>query len=163
MTVNSSIIWLDFSRSLNEILLKIVPNADMAKEITEDILLQINHQIKTLDDQQKIITWFEEIINDIIIVYAEKHQLEYNIENGWLKDIKASSIESLSPFINLLHSKHSSILKLAQKSSIKEISEKLGMSLVATRSLLKEARTHLSRMIYVTYVDFNPELKAIAL
>lgn len=162
MTINTTKIWKDFSNSLNEVILKIIPDSKIAKEITKDIKKQINHQIKTLDDQKKIIVWFEEILNDIVIVYAEKNQIDYTIENGSLKSMKDSSFASLSPFINLLHEKHQNVLGLSQKSTIKEIAEKLGMSMNATKNLLAEAKGHLSRMIYLTYVDFNPELKALA-
>jgi len=163
MTINTTEIWNTFSSSLNDVILKIVPEDNLAKEITTDILKQINFQIKTLDDQGKIIKWFEEILNDILIVYAEKNQLDYNIKNGWLKNMKNTSFDSLMPFVNLLHKNHITVLKLAQKSSIKEVAAQLDLSVNIAKTRLAEAKKHLSNMIYLTYLDFNPELKAIAI
>ena len=163
MTINTTEIWNTFSSSLNEVILKVVPEDNLAKEITTDILKQINFQIKTLDDQGKIIKWFEEILNDIVIVYAEKNQLDYDIKNGWLKNMKDTSFDSLMPFVNLLHKNHITVLKLAQKSSIKEVAAQLDLSVNVAKTRLAEAKKHLSNMIYLTYLDFNPELKAIAI
>ena len=59
MTINTTEIWNTFSSSLNEVILNIIPEDNLAKEITTDILKQMNFQIKTLDDQGKIIKWFE--------------------------------------------------------------------------------------------------------
>ena len=59
MTINTTEIWNTFSSSLNEVILNIIPEDNLAKEITTDILKQINFQIKTLNDQGKIITWLE--------------------------------------------------------------------------------------------------------
>ena len=163
MTINTTEIWNTFSSSLNEVILNIIPEDNLAKEITMDILKQMNFQIKTLDDQGKIIKWFEEILNDILIVYAEKNQLDYNIKNGWLKNMKNTSFDSLMPFVNLLHKNHITVLKLAQKSSIKEVAAQLDLSVNIAKTRLAEAKKHLSNMIYLTYLDFNPELKAIAI
>ena len=163
MTINTTEIWNTFSSSLNEVILNIIPEDNLAKEITMDILKQMNFQIKTLDDQGKIIKWFEEILNDILIVYAEKNQLDYNIKNGWLKNMKNTSFDSLMPFVNLLHKNHITVLKLAQKSSIKEVAAQLDLSVNVAKTRLAEAKKHLSNMIYLTYLDFNPELKAIAI
>ena len=163
MTINTTEIWNTFSSSLNEVILNIIPEDNLAKEITMDILKQMNFQIKTLDDQGKIIKWFEEILNDILIVYAEKNQLDYNIKNGWLKNMKNTSFDSLMPFVNLLHKNHITVLKLAQKSSIKEVAAQLDLSVNIAKTRLAEAKKHLSNVIYLTYLDFNPELKAIAI
>ena len=163
MTINTTEIWNTFSSSLNEVILNIIPEDNLAKEITTDILKQMNFQIKTLDDQGKIIKWFEEILNDILIVYAEKNQLDYNIKNGWLKNMKDTSFDSLMPFVNLLHKNHITVLKLAQKSSIKEVAAQLDLSVNIAKTRLAEAKKHLSNVIYLTYLDFNPELKAIAI
>jgi len=163
MTINTTEIWNTFSSSLNEVILNIIPEDNLAKEITMDILKQMNFQIKTLDDQGKIIKWFEEILNDILIVYAEKNQLDYDIKNGWLKNMKDTSFDSLMPFVNLLHKNHITVLKLAQKSSIKEVAAQLDLSVNVAKTRLAEAKKHLSNMIYLTYLDFNQELKAIAI
>ena len=163
MTINTTEIWNTFSSSLNEVILNIIPEDNLAKEITTDILKQMNFQIKTLDDQGKIIKWFEEILNDILIVYAEKNQLDYNIKNGWLKNMKNTSFDSLMPFVNLLHKNHITVLKLAQKSSIKEVAAQLDLSVNVAKTRLAEAKKYLSNVIYLTYLDFNPELKAIAI
>ena len=136
MTINTTEIWNTFSSSLNEVILNIIPEDNLAKEITTDILKQINFQIKTLNDQGKIITWLEEILNDIVIVYAEKNQLDYDIKNGWLKNMKDTSFDSLMPFVNLLHKNHITVLKLAQKSSIKEVAAQLDLSVNIAKTRL---------------------------
>ena len=149
MTVNTDVIWNEFSEEIQKLILKVVPDTEMATNITDDILRQINFQIKTLNDEKKVFKWFEGIVKDIIVVYAESNQIAYSIKGGNLSKIKSSTISCLKPFIKNLHKKHQQIIELSFEYSQKEIAEKMNISLSATKELIQDARQHLSKMFFV--------------
>lgn len=149
MTVNTSDIWNEFSHELHQLVLKVVPDNNLSKEISDDILRQINYQMTVLKNDKKVFKWFEATIKDIILVYAEANNIKYSIKEGQLSKIKGSTISCLKPFIKNLHKKHQQIIELSFEYSQKEISEKMNISLANTKQLVSDARNHLSKMFFV--------------
>lgn len=149
MTVNTNDIWREFSKELDQLILNVIPDKSISKGISEDILRQINYQTTVLKNDKMVFKWFEEIIRDIIVVYAEANKIKYSIKEGKLNKIEGSTISCLKPFIKNLHKKHQQIIELSFKYNQNEIAERLNISKNATKQLIADARNHLSKLFFI--------------
>ena len=145
--------WLQYKEGLQGYIFKYVQSEDLAKELTQQVLMKVYNSCCNGREIKNIRSWLFQIAHNLTIDYLKK-------EKKWkdnIPDIPAEeetpiykeAAEWIGPLISLLPEEYALPLRLADIEGLKqqEVADRLGLSLTATKSRIQRARKMLQEEI----------------
>jgi RNA polymerase sigma-70 factor (ECF subfamily) len=146
-------IWRDYHRGLLSFIRRRVGAADMAEDILQDVFVKAHSRLDTLANADRVQSWLYQIARNTIIDY---HRTRKNTEP--LPDEIAQQPEHIDeewrelgkcvlPMIETLPEGYRDALRLSEIESLplKEVAERLNISLPGAKSRVQRGRAKLKR------------------
>ena len=172
--------WKNLSEKLYKFIHRKIKDKEIAKDILQDVLLKILEKKDTMKNSDNYEGWIFQITRNLLIDYYRKNNrnidlsllLHSNESNSNLSDIYERFTASLNEFIKDLPPKYKEPLILSDIQGLnqKVISEKLNLTLSATKSRIQRARKLLKDNFwecssfefdsYGKVIDFHPKGKS---
>lgn len=156
MNIDVESIWDEFDAKLRLFILKRVTDEDAAEDVLQEVYLKIHSNIQTLRDETKLQSWLYQIARNAIIDHYRKQRtigeltemLAFSAdpwENDGDHDSLSELYQSIESMINRLPHKYREALLLTEYQGLsqKEMAERLGISLAATKSRVRRAKEKL--------------------
>jgi len=149
----ASDIWLQYKIGLQRYIFKYVQSEDIAKELTQQVLMKIYGSCCNGKEINNTRSWLFQIAHNLTIDYLKKEKRweaeipEIPTEENTL--IYKEAVEWIGPLISLLPEEYALPLRLADIEGLKqqEVADRLGLSLTATKSRIQRARKMLQEEI----------------
>jgi len=168
--------WKKLSRELYHFLLRKVKDKEIAKDISQDVLLKILEKKESMKNFENYEGWIFQITRNLLIDYFRKNNrnidfslLHNNESNSNLPDIYERFTASLNEFIKDLPPKYKEALILSDIQGLNQkiVAGKLNLTLSATKSRIQRARKLLKDNFwecssfefdsYGKVIDFHPK------
>jgi RNA polymerase sigma-70 factor, ECF subfamily len=148
-------IWRDYHNQMLGFIRRRVGAADLAEDILQDVFVKAHSRLDTLANTERIQSWLYQIARNTIIDYhrARKnteslsdemaHQSENNNDEEWSKLGKC-----VLPMIERLPQRYREAILLSEIDGLplKEVAERLNLSLSGTKSRVQRGRERLKRL-----------------
>lgn len=168
MRVKVKYIWEEFRSDLYKYINSKVKNKYDTEDILQDVFVKIHKNIDTINELLKIKPWIYRITrNTIIDYYRKKKDISIEIEKfekGLDEDQNLNNMNEeisicLEEIILELPKKYQEVIELYEQKKMKhkEISEKLDISVSASKVRLKRAKEKL-KMILLECCDFEVDI-----
>ncbi|TYP98021.1 RNA polymerase sigma (SigZ) subunit [Tenacibaculum adriaticum] len=158
-------IWMESKDRLYKYMKSRFKNEELAKDVTQDVLLKIHKSCCSGKEIENINSWLFQITHNVALDILKKEKRQQNLtqfsndkdENIW---VKISSF--LEPMIDFLPEKYALPLKMSdiEGEKQKDIALKLGLGLSATKSRIQRAREMLKNEI-LTCCNFKLDKNGI--
>lgn len=148
-----SSLWLEYRNGLKYYMLKKVKNEELANDLTHEVLMKVYDSCCSSTKIRNVRSWMFQIAHNTMVDHFKKQQKFTNIIPEYYADdetdVNHESAELLSPLIELLPHKYSEPLRLSDIDRIKqkEVAEKIGLSVTATKSRIQRGRKLLKEKI----------------
>ena len=148
-----SSLWLDYKSGLKFYILKKVKDEAVASDLSHEVLMKIYNSCCSGTEIKNVRSWLFQIAHNTTIDYLKKQNKFTNeIPEIFEKEQHNSyqdAEELVKPLIGLLPEKYAIPLQLSDIEELKqaEVSEKLNLSLTATKSRIQRARKLLKEKI----------------
>lgn len=148
-----------------------VGNPDDAEDILQETFLKIHSQINTLKENTKIQSWIYSITRNTIIDYYRTHKSTKELPESLSKpdpepyeENRQEMADWFLPLINALPPQYKQPLMLSEIDGLsqKEVAEKAGLSLSATKSRIQRGRKVLkSTLLDCCQFEFDHQGKVL--
>jgi len=150
-------IWLDHSSGLLAFIRGRIPDRNLAEDILQDVFLKVHSKLGTLNNEERLQSWLYQITRHTMIDYYRRHRgteslpdslplAETSQEAEWWQ----TWAKCVRPMIELLPSPYRDALLLSDIDGLplKEVAERLGLSLPGAKSRVQRGRVKL-KQVYV--------------
>jgi RNA polymerase sigma-70 factor (ECF subfamily) len=163
-----SSLWIEYKSGLKYYILKKLKNEDLADELSHEVLMKIYNSCCSGNEIKNIKSWMYQIAHNTVIDYlksenkftsevTEKFELDKN-------NTYEEAEKFVEPLIKLLPDKYALPLLLSDIEGITqiEVSQKMNLSLTATKSRIQRARKLLKeKIIECSNLEINAKGKPI--
>lgn len=165
-----SSLWLDYKNGLKFYILKKVKDEEIANDLSHEVLMKVYKSCCSENEIKNIRSWVFQIAHNTAVDYLKNQQKFTNeIPEFFEKDEYNSYKEAeelLKPLIELLPDKYAVPLQLSDVEELNqlEVSNKLNLSLTATKSRIQRARKLLKeKIIECSNLDLDEKGNLISL
>lgn len=143
----------DYEAEIYGLIKNAVGNADLAKDLFQDVYLQAIVNLDKLDPERSLKNWLITVARNRIINYfreRKRREFEELSESMLISEIKSDDIDLIiTRALDKLPDRHREIIRLREieSRSYKEISDMLQLSESAITSLLKRSRSLLKKHV----------------
>lgn len=149
-------LYNDLGSYLKNFIIKHIKNKEDAEDIFQEIFIKIHQKIHTVKEKEKIESWIFQIARNLIIDYYRKKKPmleihpDFHAINEEIDKAYENIEKGLRILIHQLDDKYKDPLLLyeVEELSLKEISEKLKISVPAVKSRLHRARVQFKEIVY---------------
>lgn len=150
-------IWNKYHSNLLAFIRKRVTSKAEAEDILQDVFVRIHSRIKTLEDGEKLESWFYQITRNAIIDFYRSRRSMEKLPEEFVQPQTSDAEDSvrelsscLSPMIQQLPEKyrHAVLLSEIKGKTQKEIAEKENISLSGAKSRVQRGRQLLKTMLH---------------
>jgi RNA polymerase sigma-70 factor, ECF subfamily len=143
-------LWIEYKDRLFSFIKKRVNDLEDAKDLHHDVLMKVYKFCQTKSGVKKIDSWLYQIAHNTIVDYYKRKERKFEpeIEDFDENDSPLiSAIDYIVPLIGLIPKEYGEPLMLSDIQNLKqkEIAEKMGLSLTATKSRIHRARVLLKK------------------
>lgn len=145
--MNTLSVWNDINDRLTNFVLGKTKDADLTKDIVQDVFVKVFSKANTLRDPEKTVSWIYQIARNEVVNHFRKNRvnsLDQEVETieNTEESLTAEVSECLHPMIDTLPEKYKEALILADIEKIpqKEIAERLNISYSGAKSRVQRGR-----------------------
>lgn len=148
-----SSLWLEYKNGLKYYILKKVKNEGLADELSHEVLMKVYKSCCSGNEIKNLRSWLFQIAHNTVVDYLKKENRYTNEVSDILEAEESNAYkeveEFVTPLLKLLPEKYSLPLQLSDIDGLKqsEVSEKMNLSLTATKSRIQRARVLLKEKI----------------
>ena len=163
--------WKKYRESIYNFIRIRVNDDDVAEDIVQDVLIKVYENLKTLDDQKKILPWIYQITRNTIVDYYRKKQPTERIAEEiatYDEFIEGNAEKELAqcilPMIDQLPSNYREVIKMFEFDGFlqRDIAQSKNLSLSATKSRIQRGRKLLKKMfIKCCSIELNDKNKIL--
>ncbi|MCG9971962.1 sigma-70 family RNA polymerase sigma factor [Christiangramia crocea] len=145
--------WLEYKDALNNYILKITKDPDVANSLSHEVLMKVYSSCCSGREIRNIRSWLFQIAYNTCMDHFKKENknvdLQAEIRESEKDPVYYEAGEFVEPLLGLLPSKYSEPLKLSDIQGLKQqdVADKLDLSLTAAKSRIQRARQMLKEKI----------------
>jgi len=158
MDLDFTSIWADFRVPIKGFISRRIANESDVEDVLQDVFEKIYKNLDDLNDAEKITPWVYRIARNSVIDHYRKHNKaekalqipeDLTAEQPDDKSANAEIASCLTAMISCLPEKYREAILLTEfeNYTLKELSEKIGLSLSGAKSRVQRARTRLKEML----------------
>ena len=147
MDKNTLKTWNAMNEQLFNFVNQKVKDADLSKDIIQDVFIKVFSKIETLDNKDKIVSWIFQITRNEIINHFRKQNFKDSSKEIPELEILDENLTTefskcMLPMINSLPEKYREAIKLSEIDNIsqKELAERLNISYSGAKSRVQRGR-----------------------
>ena len=159
MDKNTLKTWNAMNEQLFNFVNQKVKDADLSKDIIQDVFIKVFSKIETLDNKDKIVSWIFQITRNEIINHFRKQNFKDSSKEIPELEILDENLTTefskcMLPMINSLPEKYREAIKLSEIDNIsqKELAERLNISYSGAKSRVQRGRALLKTLLIVRYL-----------
>jgi RNA polymerase sigma-70 factor, ECF subfamily len=144
-------IWNGDARQLRFFIYRRIPNPAVVDDLVQDVFLKVQSKVDTVKDETRLQSWLYQITRNVIIDHFRGQKPEEELpETLDLPEAEPSRLleelaECVRPMMDVLPEEYRLLLVLSDLEGVpqKEVTERLGLSLSATKSRVQRGRERL--------------------
>ncbi len=147
-------IWKNINERLSHFVLGKVKDADLTKDIVQDVFLKVFTKYDSIRNKDKIIPWIYQVARNEVVNHFRKNKTitlmnEIEVSSNSDDNLTSELSECLHPMIDSLPEKYRQALIMADIEKIpqKEIAEKLNISYSGAKSRVQRGREMLKSLL----------------
>ncbi len=153
---STKIFWEKYRAAIYNFVHMRVSNDVVVEDIVQDVLIKVYENLKTLDDQNKILPWIFQITRNSIVDYYRKKRPTERIDEEILKydetiegDAEKELAQCILPMIDQLPYNYREAIKMFEFDGLsqKEIAQSQNTSLSGAKSRIQRGRKLLKKML----------------
>lgn len=157
-------IWHQLHLDLHRFIGNRVMDEEVADDILQDIFLKIHSQVRTVRDEQKLVSWVYQITRNTIADYYRSQPQNIELPEDWAADddndtdLSSEFALCLRPMLDDLPDKYREVLLLTEYEglTLQEAADKLNLSLSGAKSRVQRGRESLKRnLLQCCHFEFD--------
>ncbi len=131
-----------------------VKDAELAKDIVQDVFIKVFSKIDTLKNKDKIVSWIFQITRNEIVSHYRKHRHQTSSEHlpepaTLEEDMTKEFADCIIPMMASLPEKYREAVQLSEIENMpqKELAQKLGISYSGAKSRVQRGREALKALL----------------
>jgi len=144
-------IWNEYAGQLRGFIYRRVPNPAVVDDLVQEVFVKVQSRVDTLKDETRLQSWLYQITRNAIIDHFRGQKPEEELpETLDLPEAESSRVleelaECVRPMMDVLPEEYRLPLLLSDLEGLpqKEVAERLGLSLSATKSRVQRGRERL--------------------
>jgi RNA polymerase sigma-70 factor, ECF subfamily len=144
-------IWQEHAHQLRGFIYRRIPDPSLVEDLLQEVFLKVQTKLDTLKDETRVQNWLYQITRNTIIDHfrSRKHEEELpetlDLPEPEVPRILNELAECVRPMLNALPQEYREPLQLSDLEGLplKQVADRLGISLTATKSRVQRGRKRL--------------------
>jgi RNA polymerase sigma-70 factor (ECF subfamily) len=151
MTTSTERIWNEHADQLRGFIYRRIPDRSVVDDLVQEVFVKVQSRVDTLKDETRLQSWLYQITRNVMIDHFRGQKPEEELpETLDLPEAEQSRVleelaECVRPMMDVLPERYRLPLLLSELEGLpqKEVAERLGLSLSATKSRVQRGREQL--------------------